>query len=226
MIEAFIFDLDGTLLDSEILWVEAIELYLREHWPTVERDYVMKLVYGRSWSDIYTDICHASTDIDLSIDEMQEALTPYFKRLTAKTDIRIEGSVGLLRRLAVDYPVCIVSGSPGDEIEDGIELMGIESLLAFYLGAEDYAPGKPDPACFLKAAVRLDVPPERCLVFEDSSAGVVAARRAGMFCVALARPGRPAQDIAGAHLVCEDLAEFDVPAFEAAYGSRGRHKGN
>ncbi len=214
MIDAYIFDLDGTLLDTEVLWIQAIGLYLRERDPSLTDADVLKLVYGRSWHDIYVDICRRIANLNLSLSAMQAELKPYFHRLRARHDMRIVGSIDLLKRLARTAPVCIVSGSPREEITDGVALMGIAPLLAFYLGAEDYTPGKPDPAGFLKAAGRLGVAPAACLVFEDSAAGTTAARRAGMYCVALSRPNRPPQDVSAAHWVLDDLSTFTVGGFE------------
>jgi sugar-phosphatase len=122
--------------------------------------------------------------------------------------VTIPGSADLLKRLAATHPVCIVSGSIRHDIEHAIELMGVGELVAFYLGAEDYGPGKPDPACFLMAAAKLGCEPGECVVFEDSAAGLQAGKAAGMTCVALARPGAPAQDFAAADLVLEDLGHF------------------
>ena len=62
------------------------------------------------------------------------------------------------------------------------------------------------------------VDPAACLVFEDSAAGVRAAKAAGMACVALARPCAPRQDVAPADLVLDDLAKFDLDAFVARRG--------
>jgi beta-phosphoglucomutase-like phosphatase (HAD superfamily) len=111
--------------------------------------------------------------------------------------------------------VAIVSGSPRVDVQDGVELLGIAPLLRFFLGSEDYPRGKPDPAGFLLAAQRLGAAPADCLVFEDSAAGVRAARAAGMRCVALARPGAPAQDLSDADLVLNDLGGFSPDALPA-----------
>ena len=88
-------------------------------------------------------------------------------------------------------------------------MAAVGPLLSFSIAAEDYTRGKPDPECFLLAARRLAVPPAQCMVFEDSAAGVRAAKAAGMACVALVREGRPRQDVSAADLVVRDLTDFD-----------------
>ena len=125
-------------------------------------------------------------------------------------DSKIGSSVDLLKRLSLHYPVAIVSGSPRDGVERHIDFLSLKETIAFFLGNEDYAPGKPDPACYLMASKRLEIPPKHCLVFEDSSAGVQAAKAAGMFCIALKRPGMPDQDLSMADQILDDLAGFDL----------------
>jgi len=210
MINAFIFDMDGTLLDSEIIWGESIETYLGEKNHPISHEEALALVYGRSWHDIYEDIIKRFPDLDIGIKATSEALRPFFLRLGECRDIRIAGSIALLKRLSKDYRVCIVSGSGSKEIVDGIALMGIEEHVSFFLSAEHYSPGKPDPACFLMAAEKLGLPPSECLVFEDSSAGIQGAKSAGMHCVALVQRGRPPQDVSRADLVLNDLSEFSL----------------
>jgi HAD superfamily hydrolase (TIGR01509 family) len=212
MIRCYFFDLDGTLLDTEVLWVKATQDYLAGQGVPLTPAEALQLVYGRSWHDIYRDITRRHPALDRGLEAVGRELRGHYRALRAATDVRIAGSVALLVRLAATHPVAIVSGSPREEIADSIALLGIGSCVRFYLGAEDYAPGKPDPACFLAAARRLAAPPADCLVFEDSAAGVRAAKAAGMKCVALARPGAPPQDVAAADLVLDDLARFDPAA--------------
>jgi len=214
MIKAAIFDLDGTLMDSEVLWVEAVERYLADRGHAIDSAEALELVYGRSSADIYEDITVRFPELDETVDEMEESLRVYIQELHNGHDMVIEGSVRLLRRLAAEMPVCIVSGSPVEDIQSGLELMDIEGDVKFVLGAEDYSPGKPDPACFLLAAERIGLSPAECIVFEDSEAGVEAAKAAGMYCVALVRPGCPVQNVAAADLVVEDLAHFDLSSIQ------------
>lgn len=212
MIQAAIFDLDGTLMDTEILWVEATQRFVNAQGYALSRAEALGIVYGRSWRDVYRDIAARYPAIDLSIEAMEEVLREHMHALRAGRDIVIPGSVALLKRLAATLPVCIVSGSPRADIENAIDLMGIRADLAFAIAAEDYGPGKPDPACFMQAAARLGVAPADCVVFEDARAGVQAAKAAGMYCVALVREGLPAQDVSAADATVADLAHFTLPA--------------
>lgn len=207
-IRAYFFDLDGTLVDTEILWVEAMELLARDHGYALSREQSLEMVYGISWPGVYEKFRAAFPDFGHSLDEMGALLAPYFNRLRDERDILIPGSVALLRELARHRPVAIVSGSYRSDVKSAVDLMDLGDLIAFYLGHEDYSPGKPHPACYLTAAERLGATPQHCAVFEDSTAGLTAAKDAGMYGIALSRPSRPRQDYSRADLVLDDLAQF------------------
>lgn len=215
-IGAYLFDLDGTLVDSEHLWSTALADYLQSCGKEITYRQANAWVLGRAWHDIYADVAARWPDLAIGPGPMEDALRPFYLALRAKDDIRIPSSIALLRDLARHTPVAIVSGSPNRDIAEAIEHMGIGDALAFFLGSSDYAPGKPDPVCFLTAARRIGVEPARCVVFEDSSAGVLAARRAGMAVVALARPGASPQDVSSADLVLADLSGYSPDALFAA----------
>ncbi len=214
MLRAFIFDLDGTLIDTEILWVEAVQQCMAGHGYDVPYEDALKTVYGISWQAIYEDLRKRYPEITMAVEDMAAALQPHFIALRDSRDVRIRGSVELLKRLSKDYPVAIVSGAYSEDIRAGIKLMNIEPYLSFYLGDEHVSKGKPHPACYLLAAEKFNLLPEQCLVFEDSASGIDAAKDAGMHCVALARDGRPAQDTSRADLVLADLAKFSVKEYE------------
>lgn len=209
MIEAYFFDLDGTLVDTEILWVESTELMVNDMGHPLDRETALRLVYGISWPEVYEGLVEKFPAIDLTLDEMGVKIGPYFQKLRDSRDVRIHSSIELLKKLAETHPVAIVSGSYCNDIKEAIEIMDVMPLIRFYLGHEDYHPGKPHPACYLAAAEKLNVDPAACVVFEDSTVGLTAGADAGMYAVALSRPERPKQDYARAHLVLEDLADFD-----------------
>jgi HAD superfamily hydrolase (TIGR01509 family) len=214
-IRAIFFDLDGTLLDSEVLYVEAVQIAMTRKGEYLSHQKSLDLVYGRGWKDIYADIQTHFPGSYPNIVEMEEVVREIFLELQKSRDIRIDGSLELLHKLAAHFPVAVVSGSPRHDVARGIEALEIKSELQFFLGAEDYYPGKPHPTCYMTAAARLGVLPDTCLVFEDSAAGVVSAKAAGMFCVALQREGKPLQDVSQADLVLGDLGSFQLDEFKA-----------
>ena len=206
--KAAFFDLDGTLQDSEIVWVAATRDYVRDHGYPMTDEEALNIVYGRAWGDIRDDLAALSPELSaMDATTMANETRRFFHaRLKASPDISIPGSVSLLRRLAGSMTVAIVSGSPRTDIESAITNLRLGDCVSFYIGSEEYAHGKPDPACYLMAAEKAGVAPADCVVFEDSAAGVVAAKRAGMYCVALRLPGHPAQDISGADEILADLS--------------------
>lgn len=210
MIKAFIFDLDGTLMDSEIVWVEALKRVMQDKDHHISDEDAMAIVYGKSWSSVYSDVDKRFPGLYPDIDEMEVLMREKFLNLTKTRDVLIHSSIELLVKLSQDYPVCIVSGGTKKDVADSITLMGIEPYLQFYLTNEDYSAGKPEPACYLAAAEKLQLAPQKCLVFEDSTAGIQAAKKAGMYCVALKRKDAPGQDTSDADEVLEDLAHFRI----------------
>ncbi|MFP4500077.1 MAG: HAD family hydrolase [Candidatus Hydrogenedentota bacterium] len=214
MINAVIFDLDGTLVDSEILYVEAVQQLLTESGCEVTWNLAIDIAYGHGWDFVYEAMARHFPQWRRPAHEIAPVIAKHYARLRAERDIRIHGSVELLKRLTKEYPVAIVSGSYRQDIADAIEYLGIEEQVSFYIGSEDVSRGKPDPIGYRTAAQKLGVPPAYCLVFEDSAAGVTAAKAAGMHCVALARPGRPPQDHRQADLVLADLAGFAIEHYQ------------
>ena len=215
MIKAFIFDMDGTLMDSDILWVKATQQYLENNSCDIAESETMEIVYGKSWRSVHANITKRFPQLDISIESMDRAIYPLFLGLRDSADIRIVESVNLLKQLAKDYPVSIVSGASRRDIEECINMIDVEEILSFYLGSEDYMHGKPNPDCFLLAAKKLKLTPSECLVFEDSTAGVHAAKDAGMYCVALARKHSPRQDVSRADMILDDLSKFDLKIVES-----------
>jgi HAD superfamily hydrolase (TIGR01509 family) len=85
------------------------------------------------------------------------------------------------RRLhGLGVPLAVASGGMRPMVEDTLDVLGIRALFPVVVAAEDVSRGKPDPEVFLLAAERIGVPAGECVVYEDSPAGLLAARRAGM----------------------------------------------
>lgn len=210
---AFLFDLDGTLVDTETLWSRAIVDMVNDRGAKVSLDSILPTVIGRSWLDIDRDL-HARFPMlgNTTCEEDAVILREYYlKYATDKEAMKISPSIEFLKKVSTFAPCAIVSGSPHDDIIAAAKLCGIENELSLVLGAGEYERGKPDPSGYLKAASILHVEPEACVVIEDSTVGVSAGLQAGMKVIALDR-GMSAvrQNYAGATWKVSSLSEIDI----------------
>ncbi|MBN2064314.1 MAG: HAD family phosphatase [Sedimentisphaerales bacterium] len=209
MLKAFFFDLDGTLLCTEILWIEAMKAAASERGVEMDMAKATSLVIGRALTDIYYAVMESYPGIFRDLNDLDSTLYKYFIKMASERNTRIPGSVELLTRLADDgYPIAIVTGCARRDLENAIKEMQIADKLAFSLSCDDYHIGKPDPTCYKMAADRLGLDYHECCVFEDSTAGIRAAKAAGMKCVALVLEGMPAQDVSAADIVLNNLSDF------------------
>lgn len=207
---AFIFDLDGTLIDSEPVWKRSIHAALAERDPGIRLEEIQALHGGMAWPDLFEKVIrprwpHCYPD-RISMEEISES---FFQRFIANADIAIAGSRRLLCHLAgLGYPVAIVSGSTRKQVAEAIALLRIDSCIRTFVACEDVSQGKPAPDGFLLGAQWLQTDPENCIVFEDKAIGVQAAKAAGMRCALLQRPELPPQSPDLADWVLTDLADF------------------
>ena len=209
---AFLFDLDGTLVDTEALWTEAIVEWLADRGAQTTVEEIASVVFGHSWLDIQATLHERFPALPKTgAEEDANTLRPYYARRAVNPASQIiPGAVDFLRKVSRIAPCVIVSGSPHDDVVQAAELCGVENLLRFVLGAEDYGRGKPAPDGYLKAASLLEVDASECVVVEDSTAGVQAGRAAGMRVIGVDRNQRAPQEFAGCEWLVHDLSELDV----------------
>lgn len=220
MIKAYLFDMDGTFLDTEKLWAKAMVELVRSYGVESNETAMLGIVLGRSWRNVYAELLLLCPPLSKwTMDQMAFIVREHFQRLSHTENIVIEESAELLRRLAKEKPVAVVSGSPHDDVVNGVKLIGADSDVKLMLGAEDYPRGKPFPDGYLRAAELLGVEPSACVVFEDSSVGVRSAKAAGMYCVALSRVDGEKQDVSDADWVLGSLEHYsDQGLMERLHG--------
>jgi beta-phosphoglucomutase family hydrolase len=211
---AFIFDMDGTLVDNmsfhERTWLEL----LAGRGVAVTAEEFHRRASGRTNPDILREFLGDRLEED-EVAEWTERKEALYREAYAPHLQAIAGLHGFLEsahRLGVPLAVA-TSGTPGN-VEFVLDGLRIGPLFATVVTGDEVARGKPDPEMFLTAAERLGVEPASCLVFEDSRAGVEAAIRAGMRVVVLATtPGiRELAGRAGVVSVVADYSELDPAA--------------
>jgi len=213
-LQAAVFDMDGLLIDSEPLWREAeMGILGRLGVPlTPERCLETRgMVVGevtRHWFARYRWEGPTPDDVaDEIVDTMASLLAT---RVVLKPGARL--AVASCRERRLD--LAVASSSPRRLIEVVLGRSGLASSFAVLHSAQEEAAGKPDPAVFLTTATLLGVDPGRCVVFEDSPAGVRAAVAAGMVCVAVPEGGvaKTAADVDAfdsARVVIDTLEDVD-----------------
>lgn len=204
---ALCFDLDGTLVDSEGEAADATELALRPYRPISpdERDFVV----GHGFVEIYKYI-HSHGGLPLGLHEFEEAVFQARLQLFADHGAgELPGARTIVRWAAGRYPLALVTGSTRREAELMLQSLGISDCFRTTHCAGEYPAGKPAPDPYLQAAAALGVAPGECLAIEDSTAGIAAARTAGMLCVAVRAGNRYGQDQSGATHAIDSL--LDLP---------------
>ena len=176
----YIFDLDGTLVDTMPLHYRAWNRAMQHAGLKEELDedmfYSLGGVPTRRVARILADHHGLSVDVE-KVFHQKEAL---FLELRAEMKL-IEAVVAFARRaVAQGVPVSVASGGPREIVRHTLELMHLHVLFPVVVTPEDVVHGKPAPDMFLLAAEKMGVPPVKCLVFEDAPPGIRAAEAAGM----------------------------------------------
>jgi HAD superfamily hydrolase (TIGR01509 family) len=178
---AVVFDFNGTLSDDEpILCSIYGELFAELGRPMSERDYYEKLA-GHTEEEIFRRWT-GRDDPELIADRIERYRARVFDGSTVDAEVRAS-----VRYAAARGPVGIVSSAVREEIEPVVAAAGLAGVFRVIVSAEDVTHGKPDPEAYERAARLLGVPAAETLAFEDSEAGVAAAKAAGMRVVALTR---------------------------------------
>lgn len=207
MVHAVLFDLDGTLVDSERQYGEAMARALRDG-PGLEiaqadRDYVI----GHSWVAIHAHLVERY-GLRWPREELIAATAAASKRLFAEEGAReLPGARAAIARFA-DRRRGLVTGSSRAEAGHMLELLGVADAFTVRLCAEDVPRSKPAPDGYLMACEQLGVAPRHAIVVEDSHAGVTAGRAAGCIVIAVRAGNFANHDQTAAHRVIDTLEEL------------------
>jgi beta-phosphoglucomutase family hydrolase len=183
--QAYLFDCDGTIVDSMPLHYVAWKETLAE-WNCV---YEEKLFYAWGGRPV--------TEIISRLNEMQGLKMPV-EAVAHRKEILYLDQLGQLKAIpeVVEQieaqhgriPLAVVSGSRRESVVNSLTAVHLLDKFDTMVCAEDYKNGKPAPDAFLLAAERLGVTPKDCLVFEDTDLGIQAATAAGMASVRVPSP--------------------------------------
>ncbi len=213
---ASIFDMDGLLIDSEVLWHEAeIEILgglgvplAVEGCRTTKGMFVDEVT--EHWNRLYPWTGPTPAEVAVTI------VDRVIELILTKGELKPGAlhAVDLCAERGLD--LAVASSSQYRLIDLALGHFGLRDRFALVHSAEDEDYGKPHPAVFLTAAAKLGAVPRRCLVWEDAPAGVLAAKASSMSCIAVPEPGEGEHPAFGlADLVVDSLLDVDAAALDA-----------
>jgi HAD superfamily hydrolase (TIGR01509 family) len=208
-----VFDLDGVIVDSEQVWDDVREEYVRESGGAYS-DRSARDMMGMSspeWSRYMAEeLCVPGTPDEINLAIVERMLARY-----GDAPPLLPGAVDAVRRIGAWVPLAIASSSNRELIDVVVAAAGLAGDFAATVSSEEVPRGKPSPDVYLEAARRLGVDAGRCGAVEDSHNGIRSAKAAGMHVVAVPNPHYPPDDeaLALADVVVRSIDELQVEHF-------------
>ena len=207
-----IYDLDDLMVNSLPMHEEAGERALQE--------------YGHSFSELPSGLRASFIGrrvIDIAKDtfeyfNIKAPVEAYYKKRSALflelVKEKLEAMPGLHASLELfcrnRFPIAVASSGTTEYIGIVLEKFSIGGYFDVIVSGDDVTKGKPDPETFIIAAKKLDVEPARCIVLEDATNGIKAAKAAQYKCIAVKNPYTPPQDLSGADMVADTLSAISL----------------
>jgi beta-phosphoglucomutase family hydrolase len=209
-----IFDWDGVVIDSSAQHEESWERLAKEGGLTLPPDHFKK-GFGMKNQFIIPNLLKWTEDTN-EVNRYSLRKEELYREIVVERGISaLPGVAEWLKALKDrDVPCAIGSSTHRLNIETILDVLGFRSFFSAIVTAEDVSHGKPDPEVFLKAGQKIDVSPERCVVFEDAFVGIEAAHRGGMKVVGVATTN-PIETLNGADLAVHRLDELTVDQIAA-----------
>ena len=206
MIVAVVFDLDGVIVDSEQVWDEVREAYVRETGGTYTDESARDMMGMSSpeWSRYMAEALR----VPGTPEEINAAIVERMLARYGEAPPLLPGALEAVRRVGASVPLAIASSSNRELIDVVLRASGLAADFRATVSSEEVPRGKPWPDVYLEAARRLGVDPVRCGAVEDSHNGIRSAKAAGMRVVAVPNAHYPPDDEA------LELADVVVPSID------------
>jgi beta-phosphoglucomutase len=190
MIRGAIFDMDGVLVDNVEYHLRAWKQLGREQGKELQREDIVKVFGQRN-----REMIAALLERPFSAEELGRCAARKEELYRSFMLPELKPVAGLPELLAdlkeAGFKTAVATSGPRDNVEMVLGGLEINACFNAVVTGADVSNSKPHPEIFLLAAERLGLPPEECVVFEDSSSGIQAARHAGCFCIGLATTHPP-----------------------------------
>ena len=206
---AVIFDMDGVIVDSNPYHAQAWIQFCKDYNVPLNEDEIPKLIYGKTNKVALKEVFKKDFSPE-EADRLGEEKEAIYRELHQKDMEPVKGLIPFLRMLKQNnIATAVATNAPVSNLNFTLERINIRQYFDKLIDATMVKEGKPDPDIYLKAAEKLNMAPEKCIVMEDSIPGVEAGLRANMKVVALTTT-HSREELAHTHLVIEDFEDLTL----------------
>jgi len=208
MIKAILFDLDGILIETEKETFHFYQEYFKKHYNIIIKDSDFKYKAGRKSKDFFHDILTSGQMEKINIKKITDYKRELFNSQIDKYTKKVAGGGELLEYLQQErYLMALVSQNELRMIDSALRWLKIAKYFGITLSLDDIKNKKPDPEIYLLAAEKLGIKASECIVIEDSSDGIMAAKNGKFTCIALRHDYMPTGTYKNADYIADSLAE-------------------
>ncbi|MCX7972881.1 MAG: HAD family phosphatase [Candidatus Aminicenantes bacterium] len=201
--EALIFDMDGLMVDTETLYFEAEKNLARRFGREVKEETLARMMGRKPLESLV--IFAQELNLDVKPEDLLEMRTAIMKRSLLRNLRPMPGLYTIVNIFSGRLKLAIATGAQQEFLDLIVDSLGLRSKFDVLQASDEIKEGKPQPEIYLVTCQKLGLKPQDCLVLEDSANGVLAARRAGCYVIAVPSPQAKGQDFSSAHAIASDL---------------------
>jgi len=206
---AYIFDMDGVIIDSEPIHFE-VDIETMEHYGLSITHEQLERFVGMTNPEMWAILKQEYPLTDTVEEIIEVQLASKISKLRTSNLTPIDGIAQLLHELnRRNIPIGLASSSPRRFIMEVLSKFQIERYFQVVVSGEEVDKGKPAPDVYYEAARQLGVDPESCVVIEDSRNGIKAAKAAGMKCIGFVNVNSGNQDLSAADRIVTSIREIN-----------------
>ena len=211
---AYLFDMDGTLVDTEPIGPEVFEALFESNGAKLSND--EKELFVKVWrrdgtdikEDVYLENLRQKYAIGVAPAQFLQTFFDNYKKAIIVANPLDNANEFIRKAHAANIKLAVATSSKREQAMAILDFHGWTGLFNTVVAEEDITHFKPDPEPYLVAAQKLSVIPEECVVFEDAKNGAIAGKAAGMFVVGLRAGNEIEQDLSVADVVVQSFTEL------------------
>ncbi|UCE13842.1 MAG: HAD family phosphatase [Candidatus Heimdallarchaeota archaeon] len=205
LFKAIILDMDGLMVDTERLYIEVEQKIASEYGKTVSKAVFAEMMGQKPLKSM--EILQKFLEVDVSPFSLLKKRDHHFLRKLQKNLQPLPGLFTFLDNFAQKYKLALATGSTETITNIILTQLNISQYFNVIQTSDSVEKGKPDPEIYQKTVKRLQVQATECIVLEDSNNGIISAKRAGCYTIAVPSVYTESQDFSSADFIADNLLD-------------------